>query len=161
MDIMLKEFDRKFGVSEKNPDGTIKTYSYDNRNVTTAHVHMILSHALTKMIDNAECFIYLNTSNSTTRREGDSIETLSPWLCRELAMVNIIEEKPPVLVMENFTCDSADNRSYGPTLRYSVETKRLKELSLSQVKQWQDRFSRLSTARQLSALNLLYKIVEE
>ena len=76
-------------------------------------------------------------------------------------MVNIIEEKPPVLVMENFTCDSADNRSYGPTLRYSVDTKRLKELSLSQVKQWQDRFSRLSTARQLSALNLLYKIVEE
>ena len=161
MDIMLKELDRRFCVSEENPDGTIKTYSYNDRNVMTAHVHMILSHALTKMIDNAECFIYLNTPNSTTRKEGDSIETLSPWLFHELAMVEIIEEKPPTPVMENFTCDSADNRSYGPTLKYSVDTKRLKELSLGQVKQWQDCFSDLSSARQLSALNLLYKIIEE
>lgn len=161
MDMMLKELDQKYCVSERNPDGTIRTYSYDNRNVTTSHVHMILSHALTKMIDNAECFIYLNTSNSTTRQDDNSIETASPWLFHELATVEFIEEKQPQFIHENFTCDSADNRSYGPTLRYSVDTKRLRELSLSQVKQWQDRFSRLSTARQLSALNLLYMIVEE
>ena len=93
MDFMLEKLDQKYCVSETNEDGTVKTYLYKSRNVTTSHVHMILSHALTKMIDNAECFIYLNTSNSTTHQDDTSIWTLSPWLFHELAMVEIIEEK--------------------------------------------------------------------
>ena len=160
MDTMLKELDRKYCVSERNPDGTVKTYSYDNRNVTTAHVHMILSHALTKMIDNAECFIFLNTENSTTRQDESSIDTLSPWLFHELAIVEFIEEKKPQPISEGFTCDSADNRSYGPSLKYSVETKRLRSLTLDQVKLWQDHFFLRQIKKTSQPLSILYDIVD-
>ena len=161
MDIMLEKLDQKYCVSEKNEDGTVKTYLYKSRNVTTSHVHMILSHALTKMIDNAECFIYLNTSNSTTHQDDTSIWTLSPWLFHELAMVEIIEEKRPFeTLLEGCTCDSEDNRSYGPTINYSVNTNRLKSLSLDQVKLWQERFSGLSSSGRSSSLRLLYNIVD-
>ena len=159
MDMMLSELDRQYCVSARNPDGTIKTYSYDNRNITTSHVHMILSHALTKMIDNAECFIYLNTSNSTTRQDDNSIETASPWLFYELAMVEIIEEKKPQPILENFTCDSADNRTYGPTINYSVETKRLIPLTLDEIKIWETQFLGHAKSSCANPLNYLYSSV--
>jgi len=159
MDAMLKELDQKYCVSERNPNGTVKTYSYDNRNVTTSHVHMILSHALTKMIDNAECFIYLNTSNSTMRQDDNSIETASPWLFHELAMVEFIEEKSPQPILENFTFDSADNRTYGPTIKYSVEPKRLIPLTLDKIKIWETRFLRQATRGRANSLRWLYSSV--
>ena len=161
MDIMLQKLDQKYCVSEKNEDGTVKTYLYASRNVTTSHVHMILSHVLPKMIDNAECFIYLNTPNSTSHQDDTSIGTLSPWLFHELAMVEIIDEKKPFEpLLEGYACDSEDNRSYGPTINYSVNTKRLKSLSLDQVKLWQERFSRQSSSGRSSSLRLLYNIVD-
>jgi hypothetical protein len=38
-----------------------KTYSYEDRNFSTAHVHMMLSTALQMMIDKTECLFFLNT----------------------------------------------------------------------------------------------------
>src|SRR5574344_1933956 len=40
------------------------SYSYEKRNYSTSHVHMMLSVALTQMIDNTECLFFLNTPNS-------------------------------------------------------------------------------------------------
>ena len=156
MDEMLKALDEKYCVRKRNLDGTAKTYSYENRNVTTSHVHMILSHALTKMIDNAECFIYLNTLNSTTHQDDNSIETASPWLFHELIIVGFIEEKPPQPILENFTCDSAANRTYGPTIKYSVEPKRLIPLTLDNIKMWETRFLKQATSDRINSLGCLY-----
>ena len=48
---LLKQIDNRYCVLRKNADGTVKTYDYDERNQSTAHVHMILNGALMKMID--------------------------------------------------------------------------------------------------------------
>ena len=55
------------------------SYDYDKRNYSTSHVHMMLSVALTQMIDNTECLFFLNTPNSIT---PDTIinQTESPWI---------------------------------------------------------------------------------
>ena len=159
MDEMLRALDNKYCVSERNADNTIKTYSYDARNVTTSHVHMILAHALIKMIDNAECFIYLNTSNSTSKQAATSIDTASPWLYHELAMVNVITPKKPPLVFEKVAFDAADNRSYGPTLNYSTSTSRLISTSLDDMKTWSNQYRVGMKIR--SPLDVFYNFYED
>ncbi|KND61981.1 hypothetical protein BVER_01485 [Candidatus Burkholderia verschuerenii] len=42
------------------------TYSYDMRNRSTSHVHMMLSTALTQMIDSCECVVFLNTPSAVS-----------------------------------------------------------------------------------------------
>jgi hypothetical protein len=42
-------------------NGSSRTYSYQKRNRSTSHVHMMLSVALTRMIDKCECIIFINT----------------------------------------------------------------------------------------------------
>ena len=77
------------------------TYNYELRNYTTAHVHMMLSTALTEMIDNCECVIFFNTPNSITlSTELENVkhsrkETLSPWIYHELSMTSMLRQQPP------------------------------------------------------------------
>jgi len=68
------------------------SYDYDKRNYSTSHVHMMLSVALTQMIDNTECLFFLNTPNSIT---PDTIinQTESPWIYSEIAMSRLIRKK--------------------------------------------------------------------
>ena len=93
----------------KKKDG--KTYDYDLRNYTTSHVHMMLSTALTEMIDNTECIMFYNTPNSvsladdlrTIKKEKKKV-TLSPWIYHELAMTSLVRKCKPcrtVSLLEN------------------------------------------------------------
>src|SRR5574344_199701 len=75
-------------------DKEIKRYlhSYEQRNISTAHVHMILSYALTRMIDKTECFFFLKSEESVSI--NDYFEnTKSPWIFHELATVDTIRIK--------------------------------------------------------------------
>lgn len=69
------------------------SYSYEKRNYSTSHVHMMLSVALTQMIDNTECLFFLNTPNSIT---PDTIinQTESPWIYSEIAATRLIRKRP-------------------------------------------------------------------
>ena len=53
-DDLLKKIDKKYCYKPKTD-----TYDYQLRNYTTSHVHMMLSTALTEMMDNTECVIFL------------------------------------------------------------------------------------------------------
>lgn len=75
------------------------TYNYELRNYTTSHVHMMLSIALSEMIDNAECVIFYNTPESVTLKsdlkainESTKVVTMSPWIYHELAMTTFIRK---------------------------------------------------------------------
>lgn len=57
-DELLSEIDNKYCMTGRG------YYSYVNRNISTAHIHMMLSTALLKMIDETECLFFLNTENS-------------------------------------------------------------------------------------------------
>ena len=67
-------------------------FDYKERNYNTANVHIMLCHALTQMIDTAECFIFLGSSNSYSEQGGDK-GTFSPWIFHELSTTNVIREK--------------------------------------------------------------------
>lgn len=83
-------------------------YSYTQRNISTSHVHMMLCHALTQMIDSAECFIFLKSDNSISLENAQK-GTFSPWIFHELATVDIIQENrnrdslPLSVANENFS----------------------------------------------------------
>ena len=69
-------------------------YSYDSRNFSTSHVHMMLASALTMMIDQAETLFFLNTPQSLS---SDDIKqkTMSPWIYFELTTSRFIRKPIP------------------------------------------------------------------
>lgn len=87
-DDLLKLVDNTYCKSVTNPN----SYDYKKRNYSTSHIHMMLSTALTMMIDETECLFFLNTPNSIT--PNDEIEkTLSPWIYTEIVISKLIRQK--------------------------------------------------------------------
>ncbi|MUK77931.1 hypothetical protein GNP84_13670 [Aliivibrio fischeri] len=102
---LLKILDDKYA---KNITG--ETYIYEIRNETTSHVHMMLSSALNKMIDNCETLFFLNTENAiennTLSTNVENERTASPWIMSELQTSSLIRRKQninrKILVAEDF-----------------------------------------------------------
>lgn len=97
IDVLQKKLDcscRIDPVTRKhlvNPGNSHRaTYDYNERNYSTAHVHMMLSHALTQMIHSSECFIFLRTSKSISHHDAIT-GTFSSWIFHELATVDTIK----------------------------------------------------------------------
>lgn len=88
-DDLLEKLDNKYC---KNP--TRETYNYEQRNLSTAHVHMMLMTALNKMIDKTECVFFINTPNSNIGNGGNPI-TMSPWIYGEIETSRLIKKKYP------------------------------------------------------------------
>lgn len=89
-DQLLKQIDKDYCYqSESN------TYDYDKRNISTTHVHMILSMALTEMINKTECVMFLNTPNSIVLEDEMNI-TNSPWIYNELVITKLIKKHNPL-----------------------------------------------------------------
>src|SRR5690554_2728388 len=84
---LLKKLDEEFCKKE---DGL---YDYNKRNFTTSNVHMMLSTALTKMIDKVECLFFLNTPDSISFEKGVKSTTLSPWIYSEIETSKMINRK--------------------------------------------------------------------
>lgn len=74
--------------------GTNK-YSYECRNYSTAHIHMMLMASLNRMIDNTECLFFLNTPQSVSTESIENSETYSPWIFSEIETSRIIRKKIP------------------------------------------------------------------
>lgn len=84
---LLKGLDKKYCMYS---DGV--SYDYDKRNYSSSHVHMMLSIALSRMIDNCETVFFLNSENSICLSEEiDKERTSSPWIYNELSMADIIQ----------------------------------------------------------------------
>ena len=92
-DDLLSEIDKKYCYSKES-----NSYNYKKRNISTAHIHMLLTSALTMMIDKTECLIFLNTPNSVN--PGKSISsanqqtTYSPWIYGELSFSKLLRRRP-------------------------------------------------------------------
>lgn len=91
---LLRKIDDEYCVNEQDKNGKILSYSYEMRNYSTSHVHMILNGALIKMIDNTECLMFLNTPNSISiKEEIDNNSTYSPWIYSELLFSKLVRTK--------------------------------------------------------------------
>lgn len=90
---LLKMIDNEYCVLKQNKDST--TYNYDKRNYSTSHVHMMLSGALSDVIYNTECVIFLNTPNSLSINDIGNKKTNSPWIYNEIKTSSIVAKRYP------------------------------------------------------------------
>ena len=78
-------------------------FDYEKRNYSTSHVHMMLSIALSRMINDCEAVFFLNSDNSISLGDEISKErTASPWIYNELSLADIIEIRPINCYRDNF-----------------------------------------------------------
>lgn len=87
---LLKKLDTDFCLKDSG------YYDYERRNITNGHVNMMLATSLTKMIDQCECIIFLNTPNSISCKgciEKDGTE--SPWIYAEIEATRLLRENTP------------------------------------------------------------------
>ena len=135
-DKMLRKIDNKYCGLKFCEDGTVKTYDYDKRNKTTSHVHILLAHALMRMIGQTECFIFLETRNSSTHSTPRELETYSPWLFHELAFANVVERQKLLrkryFGSEKIAMDEAVTEGQESfALKFSAKVEKLRCVSLS------------------------------
>jgi hypothetical protein len=95
---LLRIMDKKWCYQPKT-ESEDASYSYEKRNITTSHVHMMLATALTKMMDHCESMFFLNTTNSINSLtpqnlvNGDESVTHSPWLFHEISMMQLLRRR--------------------------------------------------------------------
>ncbi|MCK9457830.1 MAG: hypothetical protein M0R31_11120 [Candidatus Riflebacteria bacterium] len=155
-DDLLKLIDDDYCV---NPGSN--TYSYQKRNGSTSHVHMMLNTALSKMIDNSECLFFLNTPNSITSEEAIT-KTKSPWLYSEIAISEIMRYKTPQahrggslskigkLLLENENYRSSLN------IEYDINLQNMKEINKVTLTAWAHHY--FATVTKKHPLDCLYEI---
>ena len=90
-DRLLKEID---DIKCKKEDGT---YDYQKRNLTTSHVHAMLTSAIMQVMDLSEVVIFVNTYNSVpvlkNTLSGKKEYTLSPWIYEEVLFTEFLRKK--------------------------------------------------------------------
>lgn len=149
-DSLLKQLDRDCCL---NPEG--KTYDYKKRNGSTAHVHMILSYALTRMIDKTECFIFLESHNSVTAEQSVK-GTYSPWIFHELATVDTIKPQESLRPMpRQKIANRTVTESFSKKIKYPLLGKRIREIDNVDLRIW-NRMAK--TFPMIFPLDILYEL---
>lgn len=119
-----------------------KTYSYDKRNITTSHVHMMLINALSEMMDKTECLMFFETPNSINLKKlTHSAKTESPWIYNELFLSKIIRKEQRRKGM-NLSKATDSVRMYSDLnesfiVTYDTDTSHLVDLFNEDLKNWQ------------------------
>ncbi|MGZ0753335.1 toll/interleukin-1 receptor domain-containing protein [Kluyvera sichuanensis] len=117
---LLKKLDTRFCLKESG------YYDYDKRNITNGHVNMMLATSITKMIDQCECIIFLNTPNSISCKGSiESDGTESPWIYAEIEATRLLRVKQPNrMIVEasmekrSFSMDEAMSIKYDLNLKH-------------------------------------------
>jgi len=128
-------------------------YNYEKRNRSTAHVNMMLSVALTEMMNNCECIVFLNTPKSISSENyirGNVTD--SPWIYAEIAMTSMIQKRSPQQHRISSAVEALDE---GLIINYDVDLSHLTDITQSDLDRW-SRESQGVTG--LDALDKLYII---
>lgn len=164
---LLKKIDRKFCYQQDS-----KTFVYDKRNITTSNTFMILNSALIKMIDKAEVFMFVGSSNSllfdSTEELLGKTKTYSPWIHSELLFSSMVRVKIPerfkltVAIDEALVKSEASLESAQPKFIHPANTEHLKELSSTDLNSWincgKKRDAALNKLYQLTGINTTFKV---
>ena len=157
---LIKKIDDNYCVVKNGKQGS-KTYSYEKRNFSTSHVYMMLSMALSEMIDRTECLMFYNTPSSIpiskSMTEGS---TYSPWIYHEIQMSKIIRTQLPTR-QRHFT---KDIRSDGTVtvidnalkIKYDVNYSHLIELDIDDINKWRNDVNNTDLEGSIT-LDILYK----
>lgn len=151
---LLRSINRDYSWSDK----TKNIFSYEKVNFASSHVNMMLSNALSLMIDKSECFILLNTPDSI-KAYKDVNKTESPWIYSEIFMSKLLCGKKPKRFIGKLH-ESTESFSKGldrPNLRidYDLDISHLKKIEFNSfVKKWGNK----NYNNKYEALDNLYKI---
>lgn len=119
LDDAMLEMNKKFNLIE----GKENTYQYDKCNKLAGSLNLILSSALTKMINSADSLFFINTINSVCNIEG-GFKTNSPWIFTEILLSSMLEKKPharrPQRILESASSDIFFGKTVGTEIRKSV-----------------------------------------
>ena len=162
---LLKIIDDKYCLKDMH------SYSYKKRNYSTSHVHMMLSVALTQMIDNTECLFFLNTPNSIT---PDTIinQTESPWIYSEISTSQLIRKKELKEYRNVALMESQRTFAEGGSLKvqYDLPTKHLVDIDVDDLKEWRkiwkgvdlhSKHPQYSDDLRIHALDKLYELTKQ
>ncbi|PNG32247.1 hypothetical protein A1395_22360 [Pseudomonas protegens] len=148
---LLKAIDNKYCRREGQT-----TYDYDERNRSTAHVHMILTTALQSMIDQTDTIIFMNTDQSISLKHSvdEKQKTLSPWIHMELNFSTLVRRrsrKSTVIVNKRALNEvySAENLN----VAHEAPTSHLTSITEGDFRQWMLNSSALKGSK---AIDLLY-----
>lgn len=125
-----------------------KTFSYNKRNLTTSHVHAMLSAAIYSVMDKAEVVLFLNTDESIPKINDTMAEnseyTLSPWIYQELMATKLLRtrdwseyRKHAVLEHAQHKQDSADL-----TIAYKTPISDLTVLDKNALLRWKNNYAK-------------------
>lgn len=133
------------------------TYDYDERNRSTAHVHMILATALQRMIDQTDTIIFMNTDQSISLKHSVNGEqkTLSPWIHMELNFSNLVRRRSryKMVVKSERALDAVvSNEQFN--VAHDAPTNHLIPIAEEQFKKWMTEASNFKGSR---AIDHLYR----
>lgn len=132
-DDLLKKIDNKYCRNSGS-----HTYNYKKRNNTTAAVHMMLSNALTQMMDKCECVLFLNTHNSNLKDCcGRTVATASPWIFHEISMMKVLRQQTPRrLLNEQKRTRTIDSISQTTQFIHNIPIWELPKIDASELISW-------------------------
>lgn len=146
-DDLLRKIDNRYCVI--NDGGS---YSYEKRNFSTSHIHMMLSTALTSMIDKTECVFFINTQNSLINTKDVILQqTKSPWIYMEIGMTHLIRKQPP---NRKVLLEKAHYANKELTIKYRVDTSHLQTIYLEDLTKWEHMYNK--SPKVLHALDVFY-----
>jgi hypothetical protein len=146
-DELLKKIDDRYC---KNTDGS--TYSYEKRNLSTSHVHTMLSTALTMIIDQTECMFFLNTPQSISTSSVIN-STKSPWIYYEIGISKFVRKREPDRkgIIKKGMFENAQDLS----IQYKLDMDHLYDIRQSDLLDWQGLFTQNPENH---PLDLLYRM---
>lgn len=153
-DSLLYDIDMKYC---KNPSGD--TFSYEKRNQSTSHVHMLLSTALTMMIDRTECVLFVNTPNSVSPLDGTDV-TYSPWIYSEIVATQLVRKKTPLRLKTVKLSKKVEPYAMneGVKIAHELDLDHLTDISTESFFEWIVKCSDDDVKNPESALDKLYKM---
>lgn len=134
-------------------------YNYNQRNYSTAHVHMMLSTALATMIKKTECLIFLDTPNSITTSEVIN-KTNSPWIYYEINMTKILHRSTPERIRSEETRYFSNGKFINERLEveYIAELSHLADINSKDLNAWKNNCTSIKGERTLDVLYNLKQI---
>ncbi|HDR6956470.1 MULTISPECIES: toll/interleukin-1 receptor domain-containing protein [Bacillus cereus group] len=132
-DGLLKEIDDKYCEHPTNTG----SYSYEARNFSTSHVHMMLSAAIHTMIDKSECLFFLNTPNSISAKDVINQQTKSPWIYAEILMSQLVRREKPCRVPQKVLLEKSAKPKLQLDINYKLDMRHLAPLNYEDLLTWQ------------------------
>ena len=110
------------------------TYNYKKRNRSTSHVYMMLSVALTKMINRCDCIIFVNTPQSISVKNSIGAKgdiTYSPWIYHEIMTTGLIKKQRKSDRFRTIDEARVKNDSMDLSVQYDVDLSHLTDVTFS------------------------------